>query len=331
MNSLTSLLSRLVSRPGGAARLVGRAGRFIWQGSIFWLGSGRKGSPRPRMPKRHGHGPYHSAHHYFPLLAFYPLVLIFWVFGATCRRRSNDNKRILPIDKARHGQTVHCFPILTVDECISTCQRIAALRDRWILRQPGFYTLGRAAYLDCRDLHQREQYFNDVLSQNDTLLHSFQDVYAILTQTLERYLGAPCRVAEQYAIPGFHVWEGRGIPHHGFDAGSVHFDLQYLDLGLYAPGWPTIADVFSFTLPLRLPKAGAALNIWDIRYPESAGWEKRPYTLMSRVPYSVGSLVLHTGHELHQIAPIKRVGDEDQRICLQGHGIRRDGIWLLYW
>ena len=42
-------------------------------------------------------------------------------------------------------------------------------------------------------------------------------------------------------------------------------------------------------------------------------------------------MVVHSGHVLHQIAPISVVGGDDRRITLQGHGMWASGAWRLYW
>lgn len=48
------------------------------------------------------------------------------------------------------------------------------------------------------------------------------------------------------------------------------------------------------------------------------------------VPYKVGQMFYHTGHVLHQIIPGYDLQPDDRRITLQGHGIKCDGIWRLY-
>ena len=48
-------------------------------------------------------------------------------------------------------------------------------------------------------------------------------------------------------------------------------------------------------------------------------------------PYRIGGLVLHSGHKVHQIAPANDGQRGDERITLQGHGIRCGGVWNLYW
>ena len=47
-------------------------------------------------------------------------------------------------------------------------------------------------------------------------------------------------------------------------------------------------------------------------------------------PYTVGKLFYHTGHVLHQIIPGYKLQEGDRRITLQGHGIKCDGKWIIY-
>ena len=256
-----------------------------------------------------------------------------WLTGAAYRliwhRASRDlgatATATTPWDSVRY------LPVLSPRECDAIAERVHELRDYWILRQAGFYTLCHAAYMDCRDPVTRLRYFENAPRLNGLLVDHFRPLYQSVIASLEAALGGRCTLAERQAIPGFHVWLGSGIPHRGFDVASVHFDLQYLDNGLCGDRRVTAREVVSLTLPVRLPRAGGGLNVWDVRYPEPAGSEVWPFTRMARIRYKIGSLVLHTGHELHQIAPVKSIEDGDERICLQGHAIRQNEGWLLYW
>lgn len=314
-------------------QFAARACRQGMRSALYWLGSGIIGGACPRIPRRYGRGPYKNAGRYTLNLVFYPILLTAWLVGAACRPVWRPAQRSVAATTtvAAQWDNVRHLPILSPEECAAIANRVHELRGHWLPRQPGFYTLGYATYMDCRDPVSRLRYFDDAPRLNEVLLDHFQPLYHSVIAALEEALGAPCELAKRQAIPGFHMWLGLGIPHLGFDVASVHFDLQYLDNGLCGIGWPMAADVVSLTLPMRLPKAGGGLNIWDIRHPEPAGYDVWPFTRMSRVRYNAGSLVLHTGHELHQIAPVERIEDGDERICLQGHAIRQDGRWLLYW
>ncbi len=48
------------------------------------------------------------------------------------------------------------------------------------------------------------------------------------------------------------------------------------------------------------------------------------------LPYKVGRAAYHIGSIWHQIMPGYKLSDTDRRITLQGHGIKCDGIWRLY-
>lgn len=125
----------------------------------------------------------------------------------------------------------------------------------------------------------------------------------------------------------------------------------------------------SFTLAIKLPKNGGGLYIWDwmkfdkelikdfnfqrehekqdwissqfmdqseevVKSPEmwendSAGHYKPDGNPVVEM-YHEGSMIWFTGHMLHQIAPGYKLEPDDMRITLQGHGIKCDGTWRIY-
>ncbi len=129
-------------------------------------------------------------------------------------------------------------------------------------------------------------------------------------------------------------------------------------------------ETLSFTLPVELPKNGGGLWLWDwvnmdeewiskFNFQDDSQkdatikdfmkdvdprenkefWENGslPFeynhiydTKPMVVPYEVGKLFYHTGHVLHQIIPGYKLQVGDRRMTLQGHGIKCDGIWKLY-
>ena len=48
-------------------------------------------------------------------------------------------------------------------------------------------------------------------------------------------------------------------------------------------------------------------------------------------PYQEGKIVIHNGFNLHQIAILDDYQKDDVRITLQGHAIRFDKVWKVYW
>ena len=128
-------------------------------------------------------------------------------------------------------------------------------------------------------------------------------------------------------------------------------------------------NTLSFTLPVELPKNGGGLWIWncdknslseynfqdsngkdlkfrsymkdlDPRYIE-AFWQNKTSPPLSQndpiysnkpivLPYKVGRASYHVGPIWHQIMPAYELSDTDRRITLQGHGVKCDGVWRLY-
>jgi hypothetical protein len=104
---------------------------------------------------------------------------------------------------------------------------------------------------------------------------------------------------------------------------------------------PQLSRSISFTLPLKLPRAGGGLTVWDLEYEEFLDARRRGYVetiaeiqrfkKSEHVPYRIGEMVVHSGHRLHQIAPVESVDDDDERMTLQGHGVPCASGWVLYW
>jgi hypothetical protein len=219
--------------------------------------------------------------------------------------------------------------------CDATSETVLGLHARWIRRLPGseFYTLGTASYLDRDPIYgERAAELNPLLRAN------FQWLYSILTKGLADILETRVEITTDKAVPGFHVWGVPGIPTEPVT--SLHFDLQYEHLA-----WPPdaqLARTISFTLPLRLPRNGGGLSIWDTTrarvdaFYREAGFNGTLHDLTILMPehfepYTCGELVVHSGHELHRIAPISAVVPDDMRITLQGHGVRVGDAWQIYW
>ena len=103
-----------------------------------------------------------------------------------------------------------------------------------------------------------------------------------------------------------------------------------------------LEHTLSFTLPLNLPKQGGGLKFWHglsvesmrdyIRKDRFGDVATAAHTTSSdTLRYTVGRLVLHNGHTLHQMAGVSKFSVTDERITLQGHGVFADGGWRLYW
>jgi hypothetical protein len=227
--------------------------------------------------------------------------------------------------------------ILSPTECDSVRDRIHALREHWIPRRPDepFFTLGTASYLDATN-GRAEQYRAGALRTNPVLIEHFGDLLERFLQKLSVELGEPCRIEPELAYPGFHVFGYH--PLFTKPLASVHFDMQYLSIDWSAFGELDFDRQVSVTLSIRLPKGGGGLLVWNINQLElrkmsaaEAAEAKRVNAEPQYHPYHAGAMVLHSGHQLHQIAPAPKLFEGDERITLQAHAVPgRDG-WIVYW
>lgn len=195
-----------------------------------------------------------------------------------------------------------------------------------------FYTLGAASYLEGYDQAKYIEHANEI---NPVLNREFGWLYERLITSLEKSLGGSCRFKKDAGLPGFHIFNCHKLLNAPL--ASVHFDLQH-ELQTWPEGESVdLSTTLSFTLSLSLPKVGAGLNIWPIVQKDYPGLDlSEPREIAKTVekkyvPYKEGYMVLHTGHLLHQIAPSSGAIGGDNRITLQGHGIKVGDTYQLYW
>jgi len=224
--------------------------------------------------------------------------------------------------------------LLSPDECLKIAKSVRALQSSWISRQRmlPFYTLGAASYLDAVAT-ATQNYYTLAKETNPVLMKQFPWMYQRISGCLSESLEGYVKYVERFALPGFHILQGHEIFRQEF--ASLHFDLQY-QLLLWEM---TIEDYIpiSFTLPIVLPHAGAGLWHWDVLEEELAGKSssEKDKIIASRskslYTYKTGIMLVHSGHKLHQIAPIPEFAADEERVTLQGHGLLVDGTWHIYW
>jgi hypothetical protein len=231
---------------------------------------------------------------------------------------------------------------LTPRQCAEVGATVHLLKSYWAQVNPpsDFYTLGVASYIEfCKPEGAHVEYYDKARRYNPLLKEYFSGLLENVRATLERQMGEPVRYVEEFSVPGFHIWLTDAIPTR--PSASVHFDLQYQGLNWPSPGEVEYDKPVSFTLPIKLPRKGGGVNVWDLSYREITSLseqgvpvnvdEMRGERTLFQYEYSLGRLVMHSGHFLHQIAPVPEVGPGDERITLQGHALRCGGEWQVYW
>lgn len=226
---------------------------------------------------------------------------------------------------------------LTPQDCLEVHSALHGLRKLWIQQHPyfPFYTLGVASYLHKASGNIISQYNTLLKSYNTLLWQNLGWLYERLAYTLTQKLAAPTQYPDRLALPGFHIF----LSHKAFDQpiASIHCDLQYRQHKWEPKEAADFNNPISFTLAIRLPKTGAGMNIWNLYHSQV---DKLPHSAIERLTesekkyfhaYELGKITLHSGHFIHQIAHIKNIQPDDERITLQGHGLLFQGVWHLYW
>jgi hypothetical protein len=225
--------------------------------------------------------------------------------------------------------------ILDAAECARALEAVDAVRERWTRRNPmfPFFTLGAASYIDAAA--SREGYKERARSDNALLAARFGWLLERVRATLATLLGAPVDWQPNAALPGFHIY----LAHKIFEQpiASIHCDSQYELIDWTGCGEPDFREVASFTLALALPRHGGGLNVFDLHRREARDLDNEAFarrvreSTMSYHPYRVGSMVLHSGHLMHQAAPGRDIQPDERRITLQGHCLRAGERWYAYW
>jgi hypothetical protein len=228
--------------------------------------------------------------------------------------------------------------VFSETESSAIAQKLEAIRSLWIARGLGFYTVGVATYLDvmCSD-NAEASYYGRLPATNALLRAHFADELDTVSARLAEYFKVPTRWEETVALPGFHVFENPSLT--TTERPSQHFDLQHRFLR-----WPFGAvtdDVISFTLSVKLPRMGGALDVWNFDESDFKRLEKMGRRTdvehvgrlkpLQRHRYRVGYMAVQLRPILHRISAIPETFEGDQRITLQGHGLRHNGEMVLYW
>lgn len=230
------------------------------------------------------------------------------------------------------------LPAIGADNCTRVLRDLHAAQDSWITRAgdgaADFCTLGAATYLDVDSIDDSTDYHARAARQNPVLQADFGWLLEVVRSSIEGYLGMPARFTDEHALPGFHLFFGDAIARPA--AAHPHLDRQHTLLE-WTGGLDGVPPI-SFTLPVALPAAGGGIDIWDFAerdiggYYDDSGYEPvYPEDERTFHPYVLGTLSLIGGNVYHRIGRIDWVRPTDARVTLQGHGVRSQGEWILYW
>jgi len=231
---------------------------------------------------------------------------------------------------------LHRVPVLSADEAARVADQVHALRPHWTQRHDTpFFTLGAAAYMDARD-GQFAAYQAQAAESNAMLRAHVGWLLDRVRERVSEQVGADVIYHPRLALPGFHIF----LFDEAFrqSGASVHYDKQFEHIDWTMIGAPDTDAQLSLTLSIKLPAGGGGLLVWNINRIEIEKMPRDERIAHSRVnrvatfeAYEVGTLAIHSGHQLHQIGPAPHLQPGDERITLQAHALPVDGRWILYW
>ncbi len=243
---------------------------------------------------------------------------------------------------------------LSPGECAAVRQALGGMREHWIQRHPvaPFFTVGAANYFDIA-FNPLLPYYRMAARYNRILLDAMPWLYDRILDAVERNLGARAEYRPNLAIPGFHIFLGDDAFHSPRDlthvewfrakgnkdvvGNAIHCDTAHLVVDWGSRDGLDIEHPISITVSIALPESGAGLNYWDFGLERTNGMPQdqlRELLLASPKhyhPYRLGGMVVHSGLRYHQMAPMPAMKPGDERITLQGHGVRSNGVWQLFW
>lgn len=233
-----------------------------------------------------------------------------------------------------------------------------------------FKTLGAASYIHCNDeknsYFEIKNKINPILKDNFQWIYN-KIIQTIENEYSEKSIISD---EAGLAFPGFHNFyahDGCDLVSH---PPHIDMQWTYhLDYLLNKFKNVDRENFITFTLSIKLPKSGAGLYYWDLpkdgenfslyeaelyykdilqltrsiveaerdedcwtkdsKECDSDQYEK--ITKPKKLIYQEGFITLFRGFLLHQIMPyFKPYSLDEERITMQGHGIKCDGIWRLY-
>lgn len=236
--------------------------------------------------------------------------------------------------------------ILSKEECAYAVEVVNKCSDAWIARGDNigddhfFYTLGAVSYIDCRK--SRDYYVDNMKKYNEMMHKNFSWMYDIILEKMEEIIGYS-KISNSLAPPGFHIFSplpGSLLSEKAEStlqktSAPVHVDIQHKSHSCVWNKYKSVdmKNVLSFTIPVLLPECGGGLKIWDKIDPKL-------YSLLDRdekqkdppltVRYTTGEAFFHKGRLMHQILNNGETSPQYKRITIQGHGVKCDGIWQIY-
>lgn len=246
--------------------------------------------------------------------------------------------------------------VLDKNEIDEVIFRIDSIKDFWEKRSVNksiyFYTIGAASYIDDPD-----RYKELCEKTNEVLYKNFKTLYEKIINVLKINIG-DCQYVEELNLPTFQIFGEKISDNSLFSkiglASHIHRDEQVLAHKTFFSQFKDVDEknVLSFILPLEVQGQGS-LIVWNEdldhldlnteysnRIKKMNNGKQNPLNYkylkeninnkINVIEHVPGRLLYIIGDPYHSIGFGIDENNKNRRITLQGHGVKCDGIWRLF-
>jgi hypothetical protein len=233
------------------------------------------------------------------------------------------------VEQIRFGRSraysAELFTPAEVAEVVDAVQDVPSWlrRDAWqTAGGVAMATIGEPLY---RNRERFSYYTECARADNRALYRHFRLAHERVATFFEHRYGLPVVFAEDLAVPGFHLFSFERPGDH--EGGGWHVDTLHAQVPYLAARRRDVKAVVNFTIPFELPDGGSGMDLED-DLPCSA---QRGGGASVRVPYRTGTMLFTEAEHWHRIAASRCLTPYQRRTTLQGHGMRMDDRWILFW
>lgn len=233
------------------------------------------------------------------------------------------------VEQVRFGRgraySVELFTPAEVADVNAAVRDVPALLRHECWQRPGangLATIGEPLY---RNRELFSYYTERARAENRALYGHFRLAHERIATFFEYRYGLPVVYAEDLAVPGFHLFSFEAPGE--YDPGGWHVDNLASQVPYLSKRRHDITAVVNFTIPFELPDGGSGMDLED-DLPCAA---QRGGGAAVTAPYRTGTMLFTEADYWHRIGVSRCLSPNQRRTTLQGHGVRLDNRWILFW
>jgi hypothetical protein len=234
-----------------------------------------------------------------------------------------------PVEEIRFGGarafSVELFAPAEVAEISTAVDEVPAELRHDCGGMPGTFamaTIGEPLY---RNRDRQDYYTACARAEGRALYQHFRLAHERIARFFEHRYALPVVYAEELAVPGFHLFDFEVAGE--YDGGGWHVDALETQTPYLTARRADIAAVVNFTVPFELPDGGSGMEL-EADLPGSL---RRGGGEAVTAPYRTGTMLFTESEVWHRIGSSRCHSPAQRRITVQGHGVRLDERWILFW